>query len=764
MTFRSFSDFISEEVKEVSFVFGRFNPPTNGHEKLFDALKKNSKGTFRIYASFSQDAKKNPLSHKDKVKFLRKMFPKYARNIMADKDARNALEVCSKLYDQGFNKVTMVVGDDRLKEFNRLLNRYNGEKGRHGFYQFEDGINVVSAGQRDPDAEGVSGMSASKMRQAAVDNDVVTFAKGMPAGFKDVKDLFVAVRNGMGLKEERAHVQLKHVSDIRESYVAGGLFAEGDKVTVKESQETATIVMTGANYLMLEFANGERKRTWLDQVELAEAKVRVTKIYHTSFQKTSAFNNPMWFAVNIKHAVDGWYVNAMDDHDSGFIYETKPKGELAQEDDAKVKTLFKDAKLNMSNYIVELVENPTPKEVLAMKETQLLIDNGYSGFVYSDYDPRNFDRDAPALLMFNAKKDTAPWKLIKDSTKIKESVEINEDKELSKADLDNVEKFADKLFAKLGIDVEFTRHFLDRVNDTRNKKQITQSELVRLFKQAHKKHGKAIVKMGPDAEAVLNDIKTDINMPFVLVWNGKELEMVAKTVMRKKNFGTSDPKLQVEALDIGTKEIVDTYTKDTPGQGRKFKGFRAVMDDIEKEQNKFEEPISEKLSDWLIDDKMVNAIDRLTHPRKYKKAVRFYLDLRKKTSGDVDNGQKAMKKTAKITDTDYRSLSKIFHDMIKKGDLPKHLAFESTINNIAEDVGDAVKTTLKTKAEKSGISYSILKTVFERGEAAWQSGHRAGTNPTQWGYARVNSFIAKKPGTWGKADKDLADKVRPNKK
>ena len=756
MSLRSFSDFLTEEVKEVSFVFGRFNPPTSGHEKLFDALKKNSKGAFRIYASFSEDSKKNPLSHKDKVKFLRKMFPKYARNIMADKDARNALEVCSKLYDQGFAKVTMVVGDDRLKEFDRLLNRYNGEKSRHGFYQFKDGVNVVSAGERDPDAEGVAGMSASKMRAAAAENDIATFAKGMPAGFKDVKDLFAAVRKGMGLKEQRAHVQLESVSDIREAYVDGDLFVEGDKVVVKESQESATIVMAGANYLMLEFANGERKRTWLDQVELAEAKVRVNKIYHTSYRKTRPFSNPMWFAVNIKHAVDGWYVNAIDDHDSGFIYETKPKGDLAQEDDAKVKKLFKDAKLDMSDYIVELVENPTPKEVLAMKETQLLIDNGYSGFVYSDYDPRDFDRDAPALLMFDAKKDTAPWKLIKDSTKIKESVEINEDKELTKSELDSIEKFADKLFAKLGIDVEFTRHFLDRVNDERNRKQITQSELIRLFKQAHKKHGKAIAKLGPDAQAVLNDIKTNINMPFVLVWNGKELEMVAKTVMRKKNFSTSNQKLQVESYGIGTDELVNAYKDDTPGQTKtpkSLKGFRAKMINNE-------ESMDEKLSDWLPDDKLWRSLDRLSHPRKYKKAVRFYLDMRKKSSGNTDNASKSMMKAAKVTGVDYRTLSKVFHDMIKNGDLPKHLAFESTINNIAEDVGKAVKTTLKAKADKSGISYSILKTVFERGEAAWQSGHRAGTNPTQWGYARVNSFIAKKPGTWGKADKDLADKVR----
>jgi hypothetical protein len=114
---------------------------------------------------------------------------------------------------------------------------------------------------------------------------------------------------------------------------------------------------------------------------------------------------------------------------------------------------------------------------------------------------------------------------------------------ITKSDLDGVEKYADRLYKAVGIDIEFTRHFLDRVNDVRNKKQITVAELIRMFKQSYKKYGKKIAKLGPDAEAVLNDMQTDINMPFVLKWDGKELDLIAKTVMRKQNFGTPDPKL-----------------------------------------------------------------------------------------------------------------------------------------------------------------------------------------------------------------------------
>ncbi len=117
---------------------------------------------------------------------------------------------------------------------------------------------------------------------------------------------------------------------------------------------------------------------------------------------------------------------------------------------------------------------------------------------------------------------------------------------LSKSDLDNVEKYADKLYKSVGVDIEFTRHFLDRVNDERNKRQITVAELIRLFKQAYKKYGKQIPELGDDAQAVLNDMKTDVNMPFVLKWDGKEFELVAKTIMRKKDFKTSNKKLSFE--------------------------------------------------------------------------------------------------------------------------------------------------------------------------------------------------------------------------
>tara|TARA_B110001452_G_scaffold1897_1_gene1712 strand:- start:2800 stop:3861 length:1062 start_codon:yes stop_codon:yes gene_type:complete len=144
-------------------------------------------------------------------------------------------------------------------------------------------------------------------------------------------------------------------------------------------------------------------------------------------------------------------------------------------------------------------------------------------------------------------------------------------KQVKKSDLDQIERYADRVFAAVGIDVEFTRHFLDRVNDARNVKQITPSELTRLFKQSFKKYGKKISKLGDDAQAVINDMKTNINVPFVLnKTRGGELELVAKTVMRKKNFSTSNTKLsfesytELEEMQFFTHDVAEQITLPSP--------------------------------------------------------------------------------------------------------------------------------------------------------------------------------------------------------
>ena len=266
-----FSKFLVEEEKQVFFTFGIMNPPTIGHEKLLDKLAQSSRGSsYRVYLSQSQDNKKNPLPYVEKVKIARKMFPRHARSIMLNKKVKTIFEALTTIYNEGFANINMVVGSDRVSEFDILINRYNGKKGKHGFYNFRK-INVISAGQRDPDAEGTSGASATKQREAAKSNDFTTFAQGLPKKVSnaDAKRIFNSVRKGLGLKEQKEfknHVQLQPVSDVREAYVSGDLYKEGDQVVVKETTQIATVLQLGTNYIIVE-ANDMKFRKWLEDVE-----------------------------------------------------------------------------------------------------------------------------------------------------------------------------------------------------------------------------------------------------------------------------------------------------------------------------------------------------------------------------------------------------------------------------------------------------------------------------------------------------------------
>ncbi len=189
-------------MKTAVFVFGRFNPPTIGHEKLLNALTATAQregGKALVYTSSTQDAKKNPLSKDQIFKYLAKAFPRAKKTFQTRSTARTALEVAVELSGK-YDKLVMVVGSDRVSDFTSLLNTYNGKKSKHGFYEYKE-IDIVSAGERDPDAAGASGMSASKMRDAAVQGDFDLFRTGIPSEMnnKDAKKMMNDVRVGLKL-------------------------------------------------------------------------------------------------------------------------------------------------------------------------------------------------------------------------------------------------------------------------------------------------------------------------------------------------------------------------------------------------------------------------------------------------------------------------------------------------------------------------------------------------------------------------------------
>jgi hypothetical protein len=271
----SFKQYLVEAEQEVFITFGRANPPTIGHQKVFDKLASLAgRSPYKIFLTQTQDKNKNPLLYSEKIKYARKMFPKHARNILINKKIKTILDALTSLNQEGYNRVTVVVGSDRIQEFDVLLNKYNGQKARHGIYNFER-INIKSAGERDPDAEGVEGMSASKMRAAASNNDFVSFSQGLPRATSnaDAKSLFNSVRIGMGLKEQldfKNHIELEKVSDVREAYIKGNLFELGDKVRIKKSGQEGVVSWLGTNYLVVDLGEGKTSRLWLEALTVID--------------------------------------------------------------------------------------------------------------------------------------------------------------------------------------------------------------------------------------------------------------------------------------------------------------------------------------------------------------------------------------------------------------------------------------------------------------------------------------------------------------
>ena len=285
----SFSQFLVEEDKTVYFTFGRMNPPTIGHEKLINALSlKSGRNPYRVYLSQTQDKNKNPLDYNTKVKTARKFFPKHARSIMLDRKIKTVFNALVKLYTEGFKNIVMIVGSDRVNEFDILLNKYNNKRGPHGLYSFRN-INIVSAGSRDPDSEGVEGMSASKMRAAAKDNNFTSFSQGLPRTVSNLeaKKLFNSIRSGMGLKEQKEfknHVQLKPLSEIRENYVQGNLYNPGDVVVDKDTGEICRVKHLGSNYVIVE-GSSNQYRKWIDSIEKMDNAVDEIQVASYSMPK-----------------------------------------------------------------------------------------------------------------------------------------------------------------------------------------------------------------------------------------------------------------------------------------------------------------------------------------------------------------------------------------------------------------------------------------------------------------------------------------------
>ena len=258
----------------LTLVFGRFNPPTVGHKKLLDGAKSVAgDGDIRIYPSRSNDPKKNPLEPGQKTELMKKMFPSHSENIVNDESVKTIFDALELANNDGYSNIKIVVGSDRVSEFDNLAQKYNGE-----LYDFEE-IETISAGERDEDSDDVSGMSASKMRKAAAEEDFATFRTGIPDNLDDktAKQIMNTVRKAMKVEEGWSLWEIAPKFDwknLRENYVTGKIFKINELVENLNTGLIGKIVRRGTNYLICVTENDVMFKSWIrDLREYSEVKM-----------------------------------------------------------------------------------------------------------------------------------------------------------------------------------------------------------------------------------------------------------------------------------------------------------------------------------------------------------------------------------------------------------------------------------------------------------------------------------------------------------
>ena len=266
---------------QLTIAFGRFNPPTAGHEKLLQAAKKAAAGgDLKIYPSRTQDNNKNPIDPDMKVSYMRKMFPDFEEQIVNDPEMRSIFNVLTTASEEGYRSINIVVGADRLGEFENLAMKYNGD-----LYDFEE-IKTISAGPREDDAEGIEGVSSSKQRKAVMDDDYQAFRKGLPKSVDDAdgQALFDAVRTGMKRKKTQKESydlwEIAPKSDprgLRENYVKKRIFRLGDLVESLNTGLVGRIMRRGTNYLICVTEQDNMFKSWIHDVMEAVKPAHKTK-------------------------------------------------------------------------------------------------------------------------------------------------------------------------------------------------------------------------------------------------------------------------------------------------------------------------------------------------------------------------------------------------------------------------------------------------------------------------------------------------------
>lgn len=804
-------------MKTVVFCFGRMNPPTTGHQKLVAGLiaqAKKAKATPRIYLSHSV-GKKDPLPYDKKIAFARKAFGA----IVIKSPARTIIEVMKSLEKDGFKKVVLLAGSDRLASFKQLLNTYNGKE-----YNLDE-IEVVSAGERDPDSDDVSGMSASKLRALAKDEKVAEFMRGAPSTLKttDKKSLYTAVRKAllgedvMDYGHDEKFTEFMIESAMKDDDHIEGMPSDAEIKKIIDDMEYDDLDLHDTDALMLDVILGEpeeddeeefeeeRKPLSIGQRQKISQRMKRMAKRLARLRQLKAKMMPAQQRIKMrarKAALMSLRKRAAGTRGLNYS-ELSPSQRIAVDSalykrfgsklntavDRIAKRILPNIRKKAQASVAQARSRSQTNEAVTKQDSPLSVDATKLNVL--DTDPMKNDRTAPdPKNAYTTKHKHLIHKHLEDGKEIKEARKSAVDKDARDAGDTNIVYQMRKTINSRGEhETVFANGQKSSISVNDAKKMLARFDALRLPADKHDftveagkslssfrnilMHGldkskKPKISLGgrsfkefraynkyqpdePPGTRLVGEAKEDPEIgdrkgaqPAQYHSGLKKSTKIARDQQFKKQSGMSDS--DPSAYKPAPGDDSETRpSKHTLKYRRMYGEAKSSVGGVDPDAN--DDPnvprkVSPKL-DLLMRLGLV-GVDEL---QKYRRALRSSKkqalqspEMRKKLADLLD-------KLLDYTVGDTQTFSRIRYNVQKD-------------RSESVEIDEAADAGLAKKAEKSGIPLSILRQVYNRGMAAWKTGHRPGANQQQWAYARVNSFIGKGKGTWGGRDSDLAAKVR----
>jgi hypothetical protein len=649
--------------KTAVFAFGRMNPPTTGHEKLMHAVHKTAQAhgaKGHVVTSHSHDSKKNPLPQDKKMSYLKKLHP-HVDVHGSSKEAPTMMHHASKLHAQGHKHLVMVAGSDRTKDFEKTLKKYNGQKGPHGHYDFKS-IKVVSSGARDPDSEGVSGMSGTKMRAHAKAGDHESFKKGLPKALhKHAGDIVKHINEGMEdiNKTFEELVEVLTIAGRRKKAIA----MRRNRLKLKRAKKR----------MKYRFATKAQLKKRARRAAVSAIKKRVAGTVGKNYRKASAGQKA---AIDKRVASRRTIINKIATRNMPKARKSEAgRLKAARSVKEQFETFTESMKLDHSK------KNPYPKGSAGHKAMQD-IEKAFSPTANQN---RRIDLEK--------KRNADP--------KFRDFVQR---KAMQKRNPDPKVQAAKKAFRDFG-----------------GKNEEVVNELSRTTLSNYMRKSAASVS-GKDAKTQDKRISG---------------QSMADKKMRKADGYSSTAKVAAEGANDGAEQPK----------------YHAGMSDSTKEKRVAH--FKAKKSGPAPGDATAK-----TKPSKYTKQYHDTygegVEMEMKEFFDfIDSVEEAVSPLASKHEREKKQL-KIKHER-EKSRMDVRSIRREDVNEVFSSymVTEKSQSALSKKADASGVSVGTLRKVYNRGVAAWKTGHRPGTTPEQWGYARVNAFIAKKKKGNLNHDKDL---------